>query len=200
MHPSNTVQCRPLQSHQAAQQKLRTRADNRCSFPHTSTTKTNTQNLQHQKRPMALFAIPPKVSNAYRLCVAPSATARRQAALHFLPQHPRKARIALLPSSPISPITRRVSCNDAHNMPPQTPTAFPSGISICPNDVLVYWAPTATKAQASSHSAPFTKLHLTATGTQPKRPRHTHKAPKTVRRSSKSCHYCLHVCKNAMSL
>ena len=92
-----------------------------------------------------------------------------------------------------------------HNMPAQTPTAFTSEICIYPNDVRAAyvfpsWAPTATKTKASSYSAPFTKRHRTATGTQPKRPRHTHKAPKTVPRPSKSCHYWLHMCKTAMTL
>ena len=167
------------------------------------------QNRQHQRRPFASLRPlqklttrtlrrqrhPPLLEGRLLCTLSPQHPGNARAALP-----PRNARTALLPSSPISPITHCPSGTDAHNTPARTPTHLPSHICICPNDVIVCWAPTATTTQAASHSAAFTKRHRTATGTQPKSPRHTHKEPKTVRRSSQSCHYCSHVCKTAMSL
>ena len=108
-------------------------------------------------------------------------------------QHPGNARIALLPSSPISPTNHRQPGTHTPERPAQTPTALRSDVSICANDVLAAYvfpcsALRATKMQAATHSTPFTKRHRTSSDTQPKRPPHTHNAPKTVRRSSKSCY------------
>ena len=118
--------------------------------------------------------------NAYRLCVTPVATTRLHAALHCLLLAPGNAHIARLPSSPIFSITHCQSGTHAGDTPAQTPTQLRSHICICPNEALVCQAQRTTKTQAPTHSAPFTKRHRTATGTQPKRPRHKQKSPKQI--------------------
>ena len=96
------------------------------------------------------------------------------------PQHPPNPRIPLLPSPPISPITRRPSGTHTADTPAQTPTRLPPHKAICPNDVLACQAPRATKKQAATHSAPFTGRHPPATFMQ-----------------RKPCYHCCHPCPTA---